>query len=216
MGNPAMYQRLPPPGGFNQPPPQPPGNAFQGNGGFRHGMPPTGASFPARPPMPEDFLPLHDFPPPKSAGNPAAYQQHPDPNRMVVDYQTNQHIINNALAMPQKFDPNTSHTDFNHNQNDGRMPLGSADYTKIVQALETLKSTNVIASTPPQSEKVETELEVEPVSPPREDKKSKKLRKKERKEKKRESKKKLEEKLADVANMDDDQRNALLEELNNK
>ena len=54
------------------------------------------------------------------------------------------------------------------------------------------------------------------MSPPRDDKKSKKLKKKERKEKKRESKKKLEEKLADLANMNDEQRNALLEEINQK
>merc|ERR1712062_597282 len=199
-----MYQhpppntRFPPPQHQQQqqqrlPPPQ--NNNFQGNGSFPHGMPPNGPppnQFPARPPMPEDFLPLHEFPPKTGGGapgNPAAYQQHPDPNRMM-DYQNNPHIINNTMAMPQKFEPNGSMTDVNHNQEEGRMPLGTADYTKIVQALETLKTNNVIASTPPQGAKYENELEVEPISPHREDKKAKKQKRKKEKKKKE---KKLEE-----------------------
>merc|ERR1740124_1339470 len=143
--------------------------------------------------MPEDFLPLHDFPPQnKHQNNRPPNTQHPHPSNFLVDYQNLQLL--ESLAKSQSLMPQNALMDFNHNAKlmhsaSGASALGTPDYTKIVQALETLKSGNIIASTPPKSTKFESTLELEPVSPCRDDKKKKK-KKKHKDEKKKGIKKK--------------------------
>lgn len=193
---------------------------------------PNFSGFQSRPPMPEDFLPLHDFPPPKGMTSHEIrseelktnfyvnnYQQ-PQTSRFLSDITANIHTLE-ALKNCGIVIPSSSSVSDNPGQKvigsssstPDRLPLATADYTKIVQALETLKSSNIIASTPPKGMKFENDLDLEAVSPLREEKEKKSRKhKKHKKEKKKDIKRRLEEKLAELATLNDNEGNSILRE----